>query len=338
MQIPFVTYFAEYLGFFIAFFANLTLIHLILTRTKNNFGSYKYLMLWFACFSLWYSIIDILTQPAMHSYLNSYIVFCASWFKYDPVLAPIIITSYCTSYGLTLVLLAIHFIYRYIAMIRPNQIHWFKYPHALIWPIIFSVVAVFWWCNVYFLLSSNPTFDAYLNETIYENYEERIERLSYIGPLYFIVGEQGDIQIQWKSCLGMINVYCIAITTLVTIMCLGYSVYKKMQSVNDLVAEKTRALQKQLFHALVLQTIVPIIFMYSPTTVLFICPIIGVELGVIANMTSICLALYPALDPLVVMYFIRDYRTYLMKKLNLTRSVSTTTRNTSITKHDTGII
>ncbi|CAP36523.2 Protein CBR-STR-94 [Caenorhabditis briggsae] len=337
MQIPFVTYFAEYLGFFIAFFANLTLIHLILTRTKNNFGSYKYLMLWFACFSLWYSIIDILTQPAMHSYLNSYIVFCASWFKYDPVLAPIIITSYCTSYGLTLVLLAIHFIYRYIAMIRPNQIHWFKYPHALIWPIIFSVVAVFWWCNVYFLLSSNPTFDAYLNETIYENYEERIERLSYIGPLYFIVGEQGDIQIQWKSCLGMINVYCI-ITTLVTIMCLGYSVYKKMQSVNDLVAEKTRALQKQLFHALVLQTIVPIIFMYSPTTVLFICPIIGVELGVIANMTSICLALYPALDPLVVMYFIRDYRTYLMKKLNLTRSVSTTTRNTSITKHDTGII
>ncbi|PIC28136.1 hypothetical protein B9Z55_020152 [Caenorhabditis nigoni] len=223
-------------------------------------------------------------------------------------------------------------------MIRPNQIHWFKYPHDLVWPIIFSVVAVFWWCNVYFLLSRNPTFDAYLNETIYENYEERIERLSYIGPLYFIVGEHGDIQIQWKSCLGMINVYCIAITTLVTIMCLGYSVYKKMQSVNDMVAEKTRALQKQLFHALVLQTIVPIIFMYSPTTVLFICPIIGVELGVIANITSICLALYPALDPLVVMYFIRDYRTYLMKKLNLTRSVSTTTRNTSITKHDTDII
>ncbi|KAF1750477.1 hypothetical protein GCK72_017027 [Caenorhabditis remanei] len=94
MQIPFITYFAEYLGFFIAFFANLTLIHLILTRTRQNFGSYKYLMLWFACFSLWYSIIDILTQPAMHSYLNSYIVFCASWFKYDPFLAPIIISEF----------------------------------------------------------------------------------------------------------------------------------------------------------------------------------------------------------------------------------------------------
>ncbi|EGT34422.1 hypothetical protein CAEBREN_10070 [Caenorhabditis brenneri] len=338
MQIPFVTYFAEYLGFFIAFFANLTLIHLILTRTRHNFGSYKYLMLWFAGFSLWYSIIDILTQPAMHSYLNSYIVFCASWFKYDVFMAPIIITSYCTSYGLTLVLLAIHFVYRYIAIIHPNQIHWFKYPRALVWPSLFIVVAVFWWCNVYFLLGSNETFNSYLNETIFENYEERIERLSYIGPLYFIVGDDGGIEVQWKSCLGMINVYCIAITTLVTIISLGYAVFKKMQSVNDMVAEKTRALQKQLFHALVLQTIVPIIFMYTPTTILFICPIIGVELGVIANMTSICLALYPALDPLVVMYFIKDYRIYLMKKLNFTKSVSSTTRITSITKNEEEII
>lgn len=36
-------------------------------------------------------------------------------------------------------------------------------------------------------------------------------------------------------------------------MSLGYSIYIKMQSVNDMVAEKTRALQRQLFHALVLQ-------------------------------------------------------------------------------------
>lgn len=91
MRIPFYTVSAEYLGFFVAFITNVTLIYLIITRTRQNFGSYKYLMLWFAAFSLWYSIIDILTQPAMHSYLNSFIVFCASWFKYDPLLASIII-------------------------------------------------------------------------------------------------------------------------------------------------------------------------------------------------------------------------------------------------------
>ncbi|CCD68935.1 Seven TM Receptor [Caenorhabditis elegans] len=284
MRIPFYTVSAEYLGFFVAFITNVTLIYLIITRTRQNFGSYKYLMLWFAAFSLWYSIIDILTQPAMHSYLNSFIVFCASWFKYDPLLASIIIPTYCTSYGLTLVLLAIHFVYRYIAMIHPNEIRWFKYPRAL------------------------------------------------------IVGSQGEIQIQWKSCLAMTNVYCIAITTLVTIMSLGYSIYIKMQSVNDMVAEKTRALQRQLFHALVLQTIVPIIFMYTPTTILFLCPIIGVELGMIANMTSVCLALYPALDPLVVMYFIKDYRSYLLKKMNISKKVSTVTGATSVFRNEDEII
>lgn len=94
--------------------------------------------------------------------------------------------TYCTSYGLTLVLLAIHFVYRYIAMIHPNEIRWFKYPRALVWPLIFIILAVFWWCNVFFLLSSNPTFNFYLKDTIRENYEENIERLSYIGPLYFV--------------------------------------------------------------------------------------------------------------------------------------------------------
>uniref|UniRef100_A0A1I7U9J8 G protein-coupled receptor n=1 Tax=Caenorhabditis tropicalis TaxID=1561998 RepID=A0A1I7U9J8_9PELO len=93
MHIAFITTLAEYIGFVISFIANMTLILLISTRTPPNFGSYKYLMLWFAAFSLWYSVIDVLAQPSMHSYHNGFIVFCTSWFKYDPILAPIIISK-----------------------------------------------------------------------------------------------------------------------------------------------------------------------------------------------------------------------------------------------------
>ncbi|CAI5452271.1 unnamed protein product [Caenorhabditis angaria] len=284
MKIPLATVTAEYIGFIVAFFANIILIFLIVTQTRQNFGAYKNLMLWFAAFSLWYSFIDILTQPGMHSYKNSYIVFCASWFKYHQTLAPIII--------------------------------------------------LFWWCNVYFLLGSNEVIDEYVQESIKEYYEDDIKQLSYIGPLYYIITPEGKLELQWKSCVGMANVYTIAITTFVLITSLGLAIYKKMQSVQSLIAPKTRELQKQLFHALTVQTIVPIIFMYSPTTILFIAPIFGVELGSMANMTSICLALYPALDPLVVMYFIRDYRKYILKRIKLSNNVSSTRIVSISTKTD----
>ncbi|CAI5453229.1 unnamed protein product [Caenorhabditis angaria] len=324
MKIPLATVAAEYVGFIVAFFANIFLIFLIVTQTRQNFGAYKNLMLWFTVFSLWYSFIDILTQPGMHSYKNSYIVFCASWFKYHQLLAPIIITSYCTSYGLTLVLLAIHFIYRFIAISRPNQMYYFKYPRVFLWPTVFITIAIFWWCNVYFFLGRNQVIDEYMQKSIEENYEDDIRKLSYIGPLYFIISPGGKIEIQWKSCVGMANVYTIAATTFVLITTLGLGIYKKMQSVQSLIAPKTRELQKQLFHSLIVQTIVPIIFMYTPTTILFIAPIFGIELGSMANITSICLALYPALDPLVVMYFIRDYRKYIIKHITFSNNVSST--------------
>ncbi|CAI5452272.1 unnamed protein product [Caenorhabditis angaria] len=292
-------------------------------------------MLWFAGFSLWYSFIDILTQPAMHSYKNSYIVICASWFKYNRVVGPIIITTYCTSFGLTVVLLAIHFVYRFIAMSRPSEIRFFQWPLALIWPAIFSGVAIFWWCNVYFLLSINDTLNDYMRETIALNYQDDIEELSYIGPLYFVTGPNGEMKIVWESCIGMLNVGIISGTTLIIIITLGVKIYKKMQSVKDMVAEKTRELQRQLFYSLMVQTIVPIIFMYNPTTILFVAPVFGIELGSMANITSIGLALYPALDPLVVMFFIRDYRKYILKKVCFHKTVSPTT--TAATKTDTVI-
>uniref|UniRef100_A0A1I7U9J7 G protein-coupled receptor n=1 Tax=Caenorhabditis tropicalis TaxID=1561998 RepID=A0A1I7U9J7_9PELO len=107
--------------------------------------------------------------------------------------------------------------------------------------------------------------------------------------------------------------------TLSTIVFLGHAIYKKMQADAEMIAQKTFAIRKQLFHALALQTIVPIIFMYTPTTILFLCPLIGVELGVIANSSPICLALYPALDPIGTIYIIQAYRNCVLGKLKYQR-------------------
>ncbi|CAI5452269.1 unnamed protein product [Caenorhabditis angaria] len=277
---------------------------LIKTKSKNKFGSYKYLMFCFALFSIWYAFIDFITQPAMHSYKNSYIVLCA--------------TTYCTSYGLTLVLLAIHFVYRYFAIKSFKIVKHFQFPYLLIWPSIFLIIAVIWWLDVYFFLSSNVLIDEYMRKTIKLHYEDDIEKLSYIGPLYFTYDTNGKKLIQWKSCLGMLCVAIISIVTLTIIIVLGTVIRNTKKNLNNSTA--SLKVRKQLDKALRLQTIVPICFMYSPTTILFIAPIFGVELGSMANITSICLALYPVIDPLVVMFIIQDYREYIINKLQSKRN------------------
>ncbi|CAI5452268.1 unnamed protein product [Caenorhabditis angaria] len=322
MQVPIGTVAAEYIGFMVAFAANIFLIYLIITQTHHNIGLYKNLMLWFAVFSLWYSFIDIITQPAIHSYKNCFLVICTSWFKYDKLLGSFIVPSYCASYALTVILLAIHFIYRYIAISRPFDIRYFNYPLAIIWPSLFFGVGIFWWINCYFLLYPNSRTDAYVKETILNNYHDDIEKLSYIGPVYYFIDKNGKYEIQWQNCFGMINVLAVSVTTFIVIITLGVLIYKKMHSVENIIAEKTKRLQRQLFYSLSVQTIVPIIFMYTPTTVLFVAPIFGIDLGSMANITSICLALYPALDPLVVMFFINDYRKYILRKLSLSMNPS----------------
>ncbi|PIC18900.1 hypothetical protein B9Z55_024632 [Caenorhabditis nigoni] len=100
-------------------------------------------------------------------------------------------------------------------------------------------------------------------------------------------------------------------------------------------SDRTRQLQKQLFKALVLQTLIPTIFMYSPTGVMFIAPFFSIDLNANANFIVFCSFLYPGLDPLILILIIRDFRQTvfmficLRKKNSVDESRSTTRANMS---------
>ncbi|CAI5450066.1 unnamed protein product [Caenorhabditis angaria] len=80
--------------------------------------------------------------------------------------------------------------------------------------------------------------------------------------------------------------------------------HKKIGGVSD----RTRDLQTQLFRALVLQTVIPMIFMYIPITLLFIVPFFKWDVGSWANVTTSSVHLYPGIDPMVLLFLIKDYR------------------------------
>ena len=48
--------------------------------------------------------------------------------------------------------------------------------------------------------------------------------------------------------------------------------------------------------------------MYAPTGVMFIAPFFNIDLNANANFIVFCSFLYPGLDPLILIFIIRDFR------------------------------
>ncbi|CAD6190283.1 unnamed protein product [Caenorhabditis auriculariae] len=67
-SIMLVAHVAEYLSFALSVVVNGLLIYLIKTKSRKEMGSYKYLMMSFAFFGIFFSATDLLVQPLMHVY------------------------------------------------------------------------------------------------------------------------------------------------------------------------------------------------------------------------------------------------------------------------------
>ncbi|PIC47523.1 hypothetical protein B9Z55_006855 [Caenorhabditis nigoni] len=74
------------------------------------------------------------------------------------------------------------------------------------------------------------------------------------------------------------------------------------------VSSVTKSLQQQLFQALVVQTIIPLILIYIPVAILFTFPMIAVDIGFASSFIAMTIAVFTAIDPLPNMFIIKNYR------------------------------
>ncbi|UMM42740.1 hypothetical protein L5515_018450 [Caenorhabditis briggsae] len=70
-------------------------------------------------------------------------------------------------------------------------------------------------------------------------------------------------------------------------------------------------------------TLLPLITMYLPASCFIVLPIFGIELGVGANKTGAFLGMYPALDPLIAILLIKDFRNHVLGRKKAFGRVST---------------
>uniref|UniRef100_A0A8R1I342 Seven TM Receptor n=1 Tax=Caenorhabditis japonica TaxID=281687 RepID=A0A8R1I342_CAEJA len=205
--------------------------------------------------------------------------------------------------------LAIHFFYRYTSVTAPQKLSTrFSKSTVLLWAALVLLYSTVWGCSTYFLCGPTELFDNELAPSFLNNHCLRPEEFAYVGPKYYFVGNSTDNLIfNVKSVIGVTIIFIQMAATLLCVAYFGIRTYCTLNKLGS-ICVVSKELQTQLFRTLVIQTLIPLVFLYMPVCCMFVFPILMLNAESITNIIPICLAIYPCLEPSVAMYIIKDFR------------------------------
>ncbi|CCD68673.1 Serpentine receptor class r-10 [Caenorhabditis elegans] len=296
-------------AFSMAFITNCTLILLIFSRSPFKLGTYKYLMVYFASVSLFYSFLECLLNPLLLSYKDCFQVIVKLQFS-NPKVDRYILYYGCGICGVLMPMFVVHFIFRYFAMQRKGNLKYFEGWYFLYWLSVPLISGFLWAQTLFAFLYEDTESSDYMREILLENYGLNISDITYVGVLYYKKSISGSgtepnfTGLQGVCVLGTIMTVCFCF-----IIYFGTLTYKRiMHLILEGRSEYTRRLQKQLYQALVIQTIIPIFFLILPLTIYFYSPLFHFGNQTIGDWTALSTAIYPIIDPLPVIFVIDNYR------------------------------
>ncbi|EGT45177.1 hypothetical protein CAEBREN_07311 [Caenorhabditis brenneri] len=294
----------QYVGFICAQFTNLVLLVLIYKKAKKLFGSYRHVMFIFTAYSILYTWIEIVALPIIHIHRSQFLLIVDSFLKYDQRLGYYVICLYCASYALCISLLATQFYYRYVVVCRPDklyQLDGWKLSHVFLPGIIFFFA---WYGIVFFGMERTTEHEEFGRQAVFENYGEDTHRIAFIALKFWETDGSFNISdgLTYAGCCSIIAI-CFS-----TIVFCASRIYLKLKCEQSLMSEKTRELNRQLLRTLGVQTAVPFFMMYSTVGIILTLPIFEIEVGRKGNIVAALAGVYPAIEPLVAMFFVKDFR------------------------------
>uniref|UniRef100_A0A8R1DYV5 Uncharacterized protein n=1 Tax=Caenorhabditis japonica TaxID=281687 RepID=A0A8R1DYV5_CAEJA len=248
-----------HIGFILSTLANFTVLTLLIVRPTKALGTYKYLMIIFCIFSWFYTLVETFMRPLIHMYDNTLFVMQRKRFQYSDLTARTLSGIYCGCYAMSFTLIAVHFVYRYFATCKPENLRFFRGFKFVLWLLGALSVAAFWGMVTFSLFAEN----------------DRTRR-----SFHYFLKKSYDLDPSWVS-----NV--------------PYS-----------------------------YTLIPTVMMYIPTTMLIVFPFLELNVGCYGNITTVTVQMYPGIDPLVLLFLIKDFRQTFLRIVCLGRDAK---RNVSTT-------
>ncbi|CAI5451154.1 unnamed protein product [Caenorhabditis angaria] len=324
----------EYFGLAMSILGNSMLLGCLLKRPNEGIGSYKYLMITFSIFSLFYTAVETFLRPLLHHYDNTLFVIQRKRFDYSTTVARAISSIYCGCFAMSFVLFALHFLYRYFAACKPDNLRHFQGKKFLYWVFGAILISLTWSACAFFCYPHTSRTDSSLRYVLATSYGLEFNSVDYVPYNYYVYPNNGtEKQLNMLNMIGVIHHVTVMQISLGIVQNYGIKTYSTICAFKG-TSTRTKRLQKQLFHALVIQTLIPLICMFLPNTILMVASFVDfIEFGAYANICVVMAHIYPGIDPFVTLFLIKDFRRYIKSIIFRTElSVGNSTVTQSVAK------
>ncbi|KAF1754308.1 hypothetical protein GCK72_020868 [Caenorhabditis remanei] len=253
--------------------------------------------------------------PNLHLYNNGLVYFSLSHpYGFSNEVLEMILPFYAAVYSVTLSLLAIQFIYRYWALFSLSYLTLFKGWKSFIWVAYCFFFGAVWFLADYFLLKIDDTTEKYFHEEMLIRYGVTSKE---IPIMTFLVYDPNDGSIRGISVFNSFLLSGAMGFQYGAMMYCGWNMNSKMEKQISCLSAALKRHHRQLFRTLVFQITTPTIFLFFPLILVVYLPYFQLELSFPAGATICAFNFYPAMDSIIVMIIVTEYRVVARKMLNV---------------------
>ncbi|CAB02127.2 Serpentine receptor class r-10 [Caenorhabditis elegans] len=300
----------QWISFVFSICFNSILIFLIITQSPKKMGNYRYLMIYFSCFAMFFSTIDVIVAPFIHTHGTSATVLMRRSDSDTIVnLQYVLLILLCSCFGVTITFFAIHFVFRYFALERKGRISYFDGPRLIVWIAVPMFFGIIWGTTVLFFALPTDETTELIRESVMKHYNLEMEDVIYVGASYYRRKSDGTLEMIVSSFIAASIFFTMMGTSFSVVCYYGVLSYRRIANLqNEGESEFTKNLQKQLLKALFLQALIPILLMYLPVGTYMTLPALNLDSEEFSKFVTLLYAIYPAIDPLPLFFVIDNYR------------------------------
>ncbi|EFP03563.1 CRE-STR-10 protein [Caenorhabditis remanei] len=285
-------------GFHSSMIAGCTLTFLNLFFVSTVFGAYKYLIVIFTSLGIIFASLEVIFYPNMHSYNSATIYFTLN--------KPFNLIVYTGFYSATICLIAIQLLYRYWTVFDVHKLRFFQGCYVLLCVLYVLCFGALWAFGAYNFVKTDSIAEDYFRKEMLLRYNANMETLPSLAMVAF---NPVNGKIRWGNLMTIVNMsFIMSIQYGIMIYC-GWSMYSKMELKLQSFSVSTKIHHRQLFKTLYFNyhcNTNNILFV--PLSFIIYLPFFNMELSIPTGVLLSGFSLYPAVDSVVVMYIVAEYR------------------------------
>ncbi|CCD62309.1 Serpentine Receptor, class J [Caenorhabditis elegans] len=307
MFVNWAHYLVPKISFFLSFVLNQVFVCLIHSNKNVLFGNYRYLLYFFAVFNLCASAADLLIPVTVFCYRYAFVTLVVDGpFALSSEPAEAFIAFRASFLSGTYGILNVHFIFRYLALKSNNIIKFYFMPYGLLLSVIYVLFHMSVWAMIdYFCLHSASEMRDYIRIPFRNLHNESIDNINLVAGLF----SEASPEIVQRSWAGIVLLTVIASYSMVLYFVLGYKIITGLNIESVTMSHQTTQMQKQLFKALTIQTIIPICVSFMPCSFSFYGAALNIGfMNWVYWLSAVAVSMFPFLDPLAIILLLPALR------------------------------